>query len=455
MRETVKQTLQSAGIGRGLPLVAAVSGGVDSLVLLHLLVALAEEMGFGLSVCHVDHAMREESADDAQYVAMLCTAWGVPCYIERVDVWARVHRTGESPEEAARNLRYEVLRRRAREAGGAKIVLAHHQGDQAETVLLHLLRGAGTSGLGGMRAIRDSLIRPLLPFSKDTLVAYAQRHGIIPREDRTNSDITYLRNRVRLRLLPELETYQPQIKRRLCRLAEIVQADEDFLEAAADAYWDKMARAADGRCTIRRDAFRKAPLAMQRRLVRRAVSAVLGREGGLSFSHSERLREMIVGAHAGSTCPLMREGYMRCDYDEAVFVRGAEDLPQKIARRTIVLGERIAVDEVGIAIYAELTDTRDAEADGVYFDADEIAFPLHIRSRQAGDVIAARGQAGKKKLKKELIDCKIAVSERDKIPLICDADDNILWVLGVRTANVARPTTETKQYLYLRREKEI
>ena len=106
-------------------------------------------------------------------------------------------------------------------------------------------------------------------------------------------------------------------------------------------------------------------------------------------------------------------------------------------------------------IRAELTDTMQADADGVWFDAEKIALPLHIRGRRDGDTIATRGAAGKKKLKKELIDCKIAVSERDKIPLVCDADDHILWVVGIRTANIATPNKETKQYLYLRREKEI
>ena len=455
MRETVKQTLGQAGIGRTSPLVAAVSGGVDSLVLLHLLVGLSAEMGFRLTVCHVDHAMRPESADDAQYVADLCDAWGVFCHTERVDVWARVRTLGESPEEAARNLRYEVLRREAQRQGDAKIVLAHHMDDQAETVLLHLLRGTGTGGLGGMRAKSGDLIRPLLSFPKAMLQAYADEHHIIPREDVTNSDTAYLRNRIRLSLLPELETYQPQAVRSLARLAQVVQADEDILEEMTASYRARMVRTEGGSCIIERKSFREAPLAIRRRLVRWAVAHVLAREGGLSFAHSERLCEMICTTHAGSTCPLTSEGYMVCSYKEAVFLRGAMTAPKKLAEHTIVLGGRTVLEEVGITIRAELTDTMQADADGVWFDAEKIALPLHIRGRRDGDTIATRGAAGKKKLKKELIDCKIAVSERDKIPLVCDADDHILWVVGIRTANIATPNKETKQYLYLRREKEI
>ncbi|MBQ1248851.1 MAG: tRNA lysidine(34) synthetase TilS, partial [Selenomonadales bacterium] len=207
MRDTVKRTLLSLEKDR--PLIAAVSGGVDSLVLLHLLTGLRDEMGLRLFVCHIDHAMRDVSADDARYVADLCENWGVTCHTERVDVWRRVKETGESPEEAARNLRYGVLRSYAETLGGAYIVLAHHAGDQAETVLLHLLRGSGTTGLGGMRVIGKDLVRPLLSFTKDAIEAYAREHNIIPREDETNSDTTYLRNRVRHELLPELSSYQP------------------------------------------------------------------------------------------------------------------------------------------------------------------------------------------------------------------------------------------------------
>ena len=452
MRDTVKRTL--LGIEPNRPLVLAVSGGVDSLVLLHLLTDMRDEMGRDLFVCHVDHAMRDVSADDARYVETLCETWGVPCYTERVDVWERVRETGESPEEAARNLRYGVLRRYAKKLGGAYIVLAHHAGDQAETVLLHLLRGSGTTGLGGMRIVSGDLVRPLLSFDKQAIEAYARAHDIVPCEDETNSDITYLRNRVRRVLLPELASYQPQIAESLCRLASVMQADEDFLAQATDEWWARIVRTDSGRIIVARKAFCEAPLALQRRLVRKCVSAVLGRVGGLSLAHCDRLRDMIACAHAGSRCPIRGEGYLTTTYDEAIFSRGEEAHTVKIDKRPLPLGEATVLEAVGITVRAELTDTMDRR-DSVYFDADKVAFPLHVRSRKDGDIIAARGKTGKKKLKKELIDCKIAVSERDSIPLVCDADDNILWIVGIRTAHIAQPDEQTKQYLCLTSEKEI
>ena len=451
MRDTVKRTL--LGLEEDRPLIVAVSGGVDSLVLLDLLVGLKDEMRLRLFVCHVDHAMRDVSADDARYVASLCKEWGVDCHTERVDVWERVRAMGESPEEAARNLRYGVLRKYAKELGGAYIVLAHHAGDQAETVLLHLLRGSGTTGLGGMRIVSGDLVRPLLSFDKQTIEAYARKRDIVPCEDETNSDTAYLRNRVRHVLLPELTAYQPQIAESLCRLATVVQADEDFLEEAADEWWARIAHTDGERIVVARDGFRQAPLAIKRRLVRRAVSALLGRDGGLSLVHCNRLCEMITDGHAGSRCPISSEGVLCCTYDEAVFSR-KEERTVKLATRPFPLDEAVVLLQRGIILRAELTDTMDRE-DGVYFDADQIAFPLHIRSRRDGDIIATSGKTGKKKLKKELIDCKIAVTERDSIPLVCDADDRILWVVGVRTAQIAQPDQQTKQYLYFTSEKEI
>lgn len=451
MRDTVKRTL--LGIKRDRPLVVAVSGGVDSLVLLHLLIGLKDEMGLRLSVCHVDHAMRAVSADDARYVASLSEAWGVDHHTERVDVWARVKETGESPEEAARNLRYDVLRRYAKRLGDAYIVLAHHAGDQAETVLLHMLRGSGTTGLGGMRTVNGDLVRPLLSLTKAKIESYARAHGIMPREDETNNDTTYLRNRVRHVLLPELTTYQLQIEERLCRLATVVQADEDFLEQTTDEWWARIARAENGRITVERASFRTAPLAIQRRLVRRAVSALLGHDGGLSLVHCERIREMIADSHAGSRCPVADNGQLTCTYQEAVFSCGEEHIV-KLMTRPLPLGEVVVLDEIGITVRAELTSATD-RGTGVCFDADKVAFPLRIRSRRDGDIIATCGKTGKKKLKKELIDCKIAVVERDSVPIVCDANDNILWVVGVRTAHIAQPDEQTKQYLCLTSEKEI
>lgn len=453
MQSAVEKTLQKAGVKAGDALVVAVSGGVDSLVLLHLVCHIAERMAIRPVVCHINHQMRAEAGEDADYVARLCDTWQIPCRIACVDVWSRVQVTGESAEEAARNLRYDVLYRLSDELGGAKIVLAHHQDDQAETVLLHLLRGTGLSGLGGMRTMRERLLRPLLSFAKRELIAYAKEHGLIPCEDMTNYDTAYLRNRIRHKLLPELESYQSKIRQSLCQLATLAQDEEDFLEEMTDAYWKHVVRTDDRRCEIDRILYRSLPIAMQRRLLRRAVQWVLGKVGGLSFVHGERLREMIVSAHSGSTCPLLTVGILRCEY-ERVVLSYEEDKRAKISLRQLVVREDVVLEEVGIILRADVTEVPDAQCD-LCFDAEKVVFPLHIRSRRAGDVIATHGKTGKKKLKKELIDCKIAILERDRIPLVCDANDTILWVVGIRGANVAQVTPDTKQYLCLKSKKEI
>lgn len=449
MRSAVKETLQKANVKVGDRLIVAVSGGVDSLVLLHLLRDIADEMTLELTVCHVDHQMREASASDARKVEDLCRKWRIVCRTRRVDVWERVRMTGQSPEEAARDLRYGVLYCLSEELGNAKIVLAHHQDDQAETVLLHLLRGSGIRGLGAMRSVRGRLLRPLLTFAKHELETYAQEHGLIPCEDMTNYDTRYLRNRIRHDLLPVLTSYQPQIRKGLCQLAELSQDDDDFLETMAERYWDRIVRTKKLRCEVDRAAFRQAPIAMQRRIIRRAVQTVGQQSGGVSFTHSERLRQTVADGRVGAVCPLGERGILRCDYDQAIFQEKQDMRAVKLTRRELTLGHDTVIEQADMVICAEIKDALDGQEEAV-FDAAAVSLPLHVRGRRAGDVIATHGKTGKKKLKKELIDCKIAVLERDRLPLVCDADDTILWVVGIRKANIAEVNSDTKQYLCLK-----
>ncbi len=447
MRKTVERILQQANIGAGDPLVAAVSGGVDSLVLLHILCGLRASIGYRLTVVHIDHAMREESADDAAYVAELCRQWEVSCIAMRVDVPARIERTGESPEEAARNARYACLRQAA---DGAKIVLAHHAGDQAETVILHLLRGSGTDGLTAMEAVERDLVRPLLTYTKEDLVRYAQLHGIEPREDKTNQDETYLRNRVRLSLLPELRTYQPQIDDALCRLADIAREEQAYLDAVTNEMWEK-AVLMDG-CALDRARFREIPLAIQRRIVRKWIGTVCTEEL-LSLAHCDRIREHILLGRNGASCPLPDGSRIVCEYDKAV--RRTETTEAFTDRTEAVLSAPTAsVRWHGLTIMAAVQEEGPAQIGSAVFDLALVKFPLTVRSRRMSDRFFPRGGAGTKKLKDFFIDCKIPAGERDAVPIFLDADGRILWVGGIRASEAARPNQQTKQYLTLTIQKE-
>lgn len=219
---------------------AAVSGGPDSVALLHVLLRLARRRSFEVHGAHVDHGLREDSRDDAEFVRRLCAEWGVEVTVVRVDTGA-ARRGGESVQQAARRLRLGALRRIARQQGAVRIALGHHLDDQAETVLLRLLRGAGTTGLAGMRPVRGLFIRPLLAVRRADVEAYVAEHGLRVVHDVTNLSDLYVRNRIRLGLMPLLEDhYNPNVVESLARTAAVLQADDELLRALADDVYESV-----------------------------------------------------------------------------------------------------------------------------------------------------------------------------------------------------------------------
>lgn len=219
---------------RGGSILAAVSGGPDSLALLLALSELAPSEGFRLGCCTVDHRLREEAEEETAFVASVCRGLGVPCWRETADVpaWRRAH--GGSEETAARELRYAALRKRAAAEGFERIAAAHHMGDQAETVLYHFLRGSGMTGLSGMRPEAEDIIRPFLGVTRKEIEEYLAFWPYEPRHDRTNDLPCAVRNRLRLETIPALEAYNPRLTEALCRTAEILREEDSLLERLLD-----------------------------------------------------------------------------------------------------------------------------------------------------------------------------------------------------------------------------
>ena len=298
---------------RGAHIVVACSGGPDSLALLSLLLELRPLLSLAVTAAHYEHGIRgEASAEDAAFVRRFCAARAVPCIVESGDVPRAAARTSESLETAARRLRYAFLERTRERVGASLIATAHHADDQAETVLLHILRGAGLDGLAGIPA-RDAarhLVRPLLPFPKQELVDYCRARGFSPRHDATNDVPDALRNRVRLTLLPELaRAYNPAIRQGLCRLADIVAEEREAAEhLAAQEAARLIEQLPAGRAhgedaaswhlpeapALRADAACALPRALCRRVLR-IYLARLGRAQDVSFERTEALRRLLFG----------------------------------------------------------------------------------------------------------------------------------------------------------------
>ncbi|HPF19873.1 MAG TPA: tRNA lysidine(34) synthetase TilS, partial [Syntrophomonas sp.] len=268
-------------IGRGNQVIAAVSGGPDSMALLHILMELRPVLGFHLVAAHVNHGLRPEAALEQQFVEEQCQSWGITCYAKSIDVSGLARQAKTSLEDAGRQARYGFFYELLQILQADVVATAHHQDDQAETVLLHLLRGAGMPGLRGILPRNGRLVRPLLSHSKHDLLAYLQDNQIAYCIDESNQDESFLRNRIRHQLIPLLQAeYNPQITENLSRLAEIIRAENDFLQQIVQGYWQKLLCAQDN-VSVEMDAegIKTLPLAVQRRLTMMALSSVGGSQG--------------------------------------------------------------------------------------------------------------------------------------------------------------------------------
>jgi tRNA(Ile)-lysidine synthase len=272
--------------GRGM--ILGLSGGADSVALLDALVSLSSRHRLHVVVAHLDHGLRPDSAEDAAFCGRLCAGFGVPLHAAVADVSARVRREGGGLEQAARRERYRFLRRVREETGAAAIAVAHTRDDQAETLLMRLLRGAGATGLGGMRPRTGRLLRPLLEVSRQEVLAHLRDRGLEWREDPTNADLRHLRNRVRHELLPYLEArFNPALRTALARTAGLLAEEAAHLGREADALLGRIARRDGGCLVLDAAALASAPPAVARVAVRQALRRA-GGLAGIRAVHVER-----------------------------------------------------------------------------------------------------------------------------------------------------------------------
>ncbi|MEX2356061.1 MAG: tRNA lysidine(34) synthetase TilS [Thermaerobacterales bacterium] len=298
VRSTVKR---HAMFAPGQSILAGVSGGLDSVVLLAVLTEFCASMGLFVHVCYVHHGLRPQADEDERFVAALAAKWQHSFSARRVSVPA-ARSSGRSLEEAARTLRYEALAQAARAAGAERIAVAHHRDDQVETVLMRFLTGAGPDGLAGMPAVHGSIVRPLIDRSRAEITAFARHRGLEFREDASNRDIRLLRNRIRHRLVPDLEAeYNPRIRQAIWRLSRLAADETSFLdhlaaeaEAVAFASFD-LFRALP-LVSLKLPELQKLPAALQRRIVRRVCWRVLGEQTAavrLGYDEAEAVRDLI------------------------------------------------------------------------------------------------------------------------------------------------------------------
>jgi tRNA(Ile)-lysidine synthase len=434
---------------------AACSGGADSLALVHALNGLKEEYGFSLAVAHVNHLLRGAESDaDAVFVREFAAALGLPFYHTAVDAAGFAAAEGRSVEDAARVLRYRFLRETAAELGGALIATGHHRGDQAETVLLNLFRGAGGAGLGGMKPAAGGVIRPLLAVEREEIEAYCRTNGLTPRTDSSNFSTEFLRNYLRLELMPKLAAvFNANIAATLCRTAELVGDEHDFVAAAALAAWPEVVTGEGDGLAVDCRALGSLHVALRRELLRQAVAKNRGDLRGISFFHVEKLLELALSGATGNAVELPGGLIVRREYGKLVFTAAAWPPAPSIGPPGIALAVpgTTPLPALGITVTARLSAERPAEGgpDRAVFAWEELTPPIRVRTRQAGD----RFRPGGKKVKEFLIDAKVPRYLRGGIPVFTDGQ-GIIWLGGVRQGKRGRPGRPTGTFLELIIEKQ-
>lgn len=483
----------------GASVVVAVSGGSDSLCLLGTLLALQDSDATSapgeIVVATLDHGLRGEAgAADARWVATLADGLGLRCVGGQVDAKERARANHLSLEDAARRLRYTFLRQVAQEVGAARICLGHTLDDQAETIILRLLRGSGLDGLAGMRPVRGDLARPLLDLTHAQAVAYCAARGWLPREDATNRDEQYLRNRVRRRLLPLLEAYNPNVRRTLARNAMFIADDYAWLEDATDRAWAELVtEATDDHVTLPLAALREQAPALRRRLMRHATTALIRGErddeqtGGLEARHITLLEAFIAHGHTGGVLMLPDGLRASLGYDAFTLRRvtsnsvetanDAQPVETAHGEWSLPIPGVVEMPELGWRVRAlPLSMPPGLEGDAlppiprepptphagtlgaihrgelrVYLDADCLHGPLTVRTWRPGDRFRPLGMTHDKKLQDVFSDAKAPREIRRRLPIVCSGG-RIVWVAGVRIADDCKLTLETRQALALQAE---
>lgn len=431
----------------GATVLCAVSGGADSICLLHALYRLRPKLGFSLAAAHYNHKLRgadsdQDAAFTAQFTALFCGEQrlsdgsrlpAVPLVVGSGDVAAEARRRGLGLEETAREMRYAFLRRTAADLGASRIATAHNAGDNAETILFHLARGSGLRGLTGIPPVRNELIRPLLSTTRQEIEAYLAYHGLPHREDRTNADDTYSRNRIRHQVIPVLEELFPGFTARMADTAARLRADEDYLTAQAQRIAHQAASAPQAQ-SIPAALVGDSPDPVAARTIRLLIGRLNGGDQDCSAAHLEAAVRLCRSTSPSAQLHLPRGLIARREYQQLVLTRVQSPPPLDSAP--------LALPGITAAGGWRITCTPEAyggQRQGPWeFWLDRRLVPaLTLRSRQTGDRLKLPGRP-RKSIKKWYIDEKIPVHLRSALPVL-DLDGQAAAAPGLGPAEELLP----------------
>lgn len=444
-----------------------VSGGPDSMVLLDLLNRLAPALKISLGVAHLNHGLRGDSADhDARTARQAANRFRLPYYVVNADV-ARVKQGLKlSLEEAARRVRYAFFRKIMLDAKYSKLALGHHLDDNAEQMLMAILRGAGSRGLAGIAPFRQNrILRPLIHVRRSQIEAYAEKTGILWATDATNQDLRFMRNRIRHHLLPLLSSqYNPRIAKQLGQLADLMRTEEDWINDLIIAPYNGALVEQDNDCLVfNADALRQMHPALVRRLIRRALLELSGTLRRISFTHITDVQGIIAKGTEGKSVHLPRGIRVHRHKNRLEIARvknyrrpanrherAGPSATQRVIPLPFPRTIKFAAMGIGMTFFCcrpdQMPPWHDIGEDQAFFDMDCLSLPLILRSKAPGDRFIPLGSAGSQKVKKYFIDHHIPRKDRTRATILTD-QRQIIWLVGQRIDDRIKVTSATTRVL--------
>ncbi|GKX30532.1 tRNA(Ile)-lysidine synthase [Vallitalea longa] len=433
-------------------IIIGVSGGADSICLLHLLNDFKNKLNIDLNVVHVQHGIRGKDADDdAQFVKDFCDERGIKCHVYYFNVKKLAKENKLSEEEMGRKVRYQVFSEAVSEFGGTKVALAHHINDNAETIIINMLRGTGIKGIGGIRPVRDNIIRPLIECTRKEIENYCITNNIIYRDDYTNEMEIYTRNKIRHTVIPYIENnFNQNFITNLVNTANLVRSEDDYIDKIVLKEKQQTVKKLNNEFIIDLDKFLQLDIVIKRRLVRHIIGEMSSLKD-IEFKHIEEIIK-LGGKQVSKRINLPKGLTAKRTYDSIIITKLGKN---KIDEFEYIIGDlsKIYIKELNKHLDFRIIENKNYNIPKnlytKWFDYDKIKDNLKVRSRQSGDVIAIKGINGAKKLKKYFIDCKIPLEKRNEIPLLADGHD-IIWIIGYRINEEYKISASTKKILEVR-----
>lgn len=450
-------------LSEGDGVVVAVSGGPDSVALLKIFQELSPRYRLALKVAHLNHGLRGEESDrEESFVRELCLSLGLPFVSRKVDIRNSLPKSGASLEDACRRERYGFLEEVRLEEGFQKTALGHHRDDQAETVLMHLLRGSGPEGLRGMLPLRDgTFIRPMLDVSREEVISFLAERGLAYVKDSSNDEEFCLRNRIRHGLIPDLcARYNPGLVENLARTAEILRLENDFMEGEVRRLLERWrCTGARGRMDIPLREFLGLHEAIRNRVVKAALRGFSPEKKGAGFRHVRAVTSLAESGRAGDGLDMpfgvrVKKGYCCLSFEVCAVegkvpgrarLEGKEggDLPAY--RYDVVVPGEVKIAETGRRMafrYVGREEVFQSTGNTAFMDCAGISFPLTVRSWLHGDRIEPLGMEGSKKVHDIFVDCKVPREDRKVVSLLTDRA-SVIWVAGLRLSRRVAITERT------------